>query len=198
MHLGEPVGQQPVLGHGVEDPGLAHEHDQDDGAQARDGAQLDDGPQPEQPRAGGVHAHGHGIRHQELVVLDDAGQDQGHEDVEHRADRQGTQDADGHVLLRVLRLLGRGGDRVEADVGEEDDPGPAQDAAPAVMAEMAVVGRDEGHPILGMDVLDAEGDEEQDHADLGDDDDVVEVGGFLDADDQQSGDDRDDERRPGS
>ena len=40
--------------------------------------------------------------------------------VEDRADQQRADQADRHVALRVLGFLGRGRDRVEADIGEED------------------------------------------------------------------------------
>ena len=53
--------------------------------------------------------------------------------VEHRADGERAEDADRHVALGVVRLLRRGRDRVEADIGEEDDGGAAHDAAPAVL-----------------------------------------------------------------
>ena len=46
-----------------------------------------------------------------------------------------------------LRFLRRGRHGVEADVGEEDDAGAAQHAAPAVLAERAGVGRDERMPV---------------------------------------------------
>ena len=49
-------------------------------------------------------------------------------DVEDGADDERGDDADGHVALRVLGLLGVGGDRVEADVGEEDDRRAGQHA----------------------------------------------------------------------
>ena len=49
-------------------------------------------------------------------------------DVEDRADDQRGDDADRHVALRVLGLLGVGRDRVEADVGEEDDRRPGEHA----------------------------------------------------------------------
>ena len=63
-----------------------------------------------------------------------AGQRQRHHDVEHRADGERAEDADGHVALRVSRLLRRGGDRVESDVGEEDHPRAAHDAVPPILA----------------------------------------------------------------
>ena len=40
--------------------------------------------------------------------------------------------ADGHVALRFLRLFGVRGDRIEADVGEEDDRRPEHDPRQAV------------------------------------------------------------------
>ena len=70
-----------------------------------------------------------------------------HDRVDHGADRERAEDAEGHVALRVLRLLGRGRDGVEADVGEEHDRGALVDAAPAV-------GR-EGRPVGRVDVEDA-------------------------------------------
>src|SRR2546430_13387159 len=50
-----------------------------------------------------------------------AGEHSGDDLVQDSADDQTRQDADGHVALRVLGLLGRSGDGIEADVGEEDD-----------------------------------------------------------------------------
>ena len=54
--------------------------------------------------------------------------------VEDGAHHQRPEDADRHVLLRVLGFLCGGRHRVEADEGEEDDAGAADDAAPAVDA----------------------------------------------------------------
>ena len=61
----------------------------------------------------------------ELGVGHDAHQHGRGEDVEHGADQQRTDDADRHVARRVLRLGAGGGDRLEADVGEEDRRGAA-------------------------------------------------------------------------
>ena len=63
--------------------------------------------------------------------------------VEDGADDQRPEDADRHVALGVLGLLRRGRDGIEADVGEEDDPGAAQHAADAELTR-AGVGRNEG------------------------------------------------------
>ena len=43
----------------------------------------------------------------------------GHRDVEDGADRSEAMMPMRHVALRILRLLRRGGDRVESNVGEE-------------------------------------------------------------------------------
>ena len=96
-----------------------------------DRAQLDD---PGQPR----HAHGvdgdrNRIGHVELLVIDDARQHDCPQAVENRADDERADDADRHVALGVLGLLGGRGDGVEADVSEEDQASPAEDAAPAVI-----------------------------------------------------------------
>ena len=80
---------------------------------------------------------------------------------------------DGHVALRVARLLGRGRDGVEADVGEEDDRRRARDAAEAV-------GR-ERRPVVGLHV------ERPDDHEEGDDDQLerhhrrVQPGALVDA-----------------
>src|SRR4029079_11207526 len=56
---------------------------------------------------------------------DHAGSD---EPVEDRADQQAADEANGDVPLRVLSYLGRGRDRVEADISEEDRGGRPEDA----------------------------------------------------------------------
>jgi len=49
-----------------------------------------------------------------------------HQYVQHRADQQATEDADGHVARRILGFLRGGGDGIESDVGEEHDARGAQ------------------------------------------------------------------------
>ena len=61
-----------------------------------------------------------------------AGDHRRHGDIEHRAEQQRDEDADGHVALRIAGLFGVRRDRVEADVGEEDDRRPEHDARQAV------------------------------------------------------------------
>ena len=70
-------------------------------------------------------------------VVHHPGQHDGHRDVEHGDDGQRGQDAAWHVALRVLGLLGGGGDDVEADEREEHDRRAGQHAVPAVVAALA-------------------------------------------------------------
>ena len=63
------------------------------------------------------------------LVRHHAGEDDADEDVDDRADRETAEDADRQVALRILRLFGRGRNRVEADVREEDDRRALVDAA---------------------------------------------------------------------
>ena len=46
VKLGEAFWEKSVLGHGEEDTRLTHHHDEDHGAEAGDGAQLDEGSEP--------------------------------------------------------------------------------------------------------------------------------------------------------
>ena len=72
------------------------------------------------------------IGHVELLVIDDPGQNDRPQAIEDRADDQRTDDSDRHVALRVFGLLSGRRDRVEPDVGEEDEASPPENAAPAV------------------------------------------------------------------
>ena len=199
VHLAERDRQKAVLGHREEDAGLAEHQDEDDRAQAEDGAELDERGEPGE--AHGVDALGDRLGDVELVVGDDAGEHVSHEDVEHRADGEGAEHADRHVALRVLGFLRGGRDGVEADVGEEDHARGADDAVPAELA-LAQVRRDEealrvagGDPVGMEDVAEAERDEEHDDGHLEHDEGRVDLGRGFDADDEQGGDDRDDEHR---
>ena len=72
----------------------------------------------------------------ELRVLHHAGQHHGDRDVEDGDDRQRAENAAGHVALRVLGLLGGGGDDVEADEREEHDRRAGQQPVPAVVTAL--------------------------------------------------------------
>ena len=68
--------------------------------------------------------------------------DVGKNHIEHGAYQQGDQNADRHVPLRVLRLLGSCAHGVEPEEGEEYDGRPSQDAGEAIFAQHARIGRD--------------------------------------------------------
>ena len=105
-------------------------------------------------------------------------------------------DADRHVALRLLRLLGVGGDRVEADVGEEDERGARQHAdrlaagvgvAEEGLAEEADAGQAVGRervPVPRVDVEGADDDDEQHGRHLDHHHGGVEAGALADAVDE--------------
>ena len=186
--------QQSVLGHREEDTGLAHKLDQHDRHQADDGCDLDQGRQPEETH--GVDGHGHGRRDVEVGVAHDAGEDEREGDVDRRAGEEGPQDADGHVPLGILGFLRGRRDGVEAEVGEEHDPGPAEDAAPAEEAGHPGVRRDERMPECRLDEEQPGPDEDEDDADLEKDDDRIDGSRLLDAPDEDESDKGDDQKRP--
>ena len=87
--------------------------------------------QPGERRAERADGHGDGRGHVELRVIDDAGQHERDGDVKHGANAQRTEQGDGHVALRIFRLLRGGGHGVKSDVGEENHARRAHHAAPA-------------------------------------------------------------------
>src|ERR1700748_3713610 len=72
----------------------------------------------------------------------------GPQKLEEGEDPKGADQSDRHVALRVLGLLGGGGDRVEADVGEEDRGGRAQHARPARAQRVAPALGGEGGEVV--------------------------------------------------
>ena len=111
----------------------------------------------------------------------EAGEADGDGDIEHGADDQRGDDADGQVALRIAAFFGGGGDGVEADVGEEDDGAAGEHARPAVGHE--------GMPVAGMDEADGGEDEDEDGDELDADHHVVGRGRLADAADQDDGED---------
>src|SRR5207302_10434035 len=96
-----------------------------------------------------------------------------------------AQDPDGQATLRVLRLLGGRGDRVEPDVREEYDRRPLMHAAEAVWSERMIVRR--------VEVSEARDDEQTEHQELDRDHDVVYRGALANTEQQQPRDRRDDQ-----
>ena len=105
MNLIEAHRHEAVTTHRIEGPALGEEHAQDDCRQAADGASTDDGRtemesdvfQDEGGRSGRIE---HGIRN-------DASHGSADGDVQDRTDGQGRDDADRHVMFRILRFFCR-------------------------------------------------------------------------------------------
>ena len=114
--------------------------------------------------------------------------------VEDGADAQRRDQADGHVALRVLGFLGRRGDGVEADIGEEDRGGGAEDAqARAVaVAEPAVGG--EGGEVGAVDHRQGQDDEDGQGRDLDGDQNGVDARALAGAQHQQARDQQGDQQ----
>src|SRR5579859_3000990 len=74
-------------------------------------------------------------------------QQTGNEEVEYGANNQGPEDADGHVLLWIFRLLRRSRNGIKSDIGEEDDSSASQYARPPKRPESPCIGRDKDLPV---------------------------------------------------
>ncbi len=186
--------QQPVARHRIEDARLRQHHDQDDRGQA--GERAED-HRDRQPLQLGMRLQCSGDRCCviQLRIFEHAREHAGHQHVQDRADDETGENAERHVALRILRFLRRRGDRVEADVGEEDDAGGADDAAPAELAPHARVLRNERLPVVGGDVERTEADHQHHDADLDRDHDRVRQRRLADAEHEDDGDYGDDEYR---
>ena len=178
MNFRRPLGQKPVTGHGEEDAWLPilkdekHSGHRDDGAEREQSADARQSRDLERPRQW--------VGDAQLIVACHPREDGADDDVDNRANGQATEDPARHVALRILGLLGRRRDRVEADVGKEDDRGALMNAGPAVRREWMVV--------LGVDVHQPDDHEECEHDQLHRNHDVVGAGAFANAQHQQPGD----------
>src|SRR5258708_21696550 len=139
MDHAEHVGQQSVCGHGKEPPRLPQQHDHDGTAQPHQCADFDHQASP--TYSSNVNADRQRIAHVQVFVIDQAAQNTGGQDVQHGADDQRTQNADGHDFGRVLGLLGGGGNGVKTAVREEDDGHTAGSARPSVNTPNASISR---------------------------------------------------------
>src|SRR5262249_54262899 len=93
VNIGEDLGQEAVARHGEEDARLAEQHDQDHAGIAGDDADHDAALQPTgKERNDGGYGSGVAL---ELGVVNHAGEHAGEEDVEHGADGERSDDADG-------------------------------------------------------------------------------------------------------
>ena len=195
MRLAEDLRHETIAAHRVEHARLAEQHHKDD---RRETGQNRDRHELAEPRVAGHEGHDRlGDRRfltgrAEELDRRHTAQHVREEHVENRADHQRTENADRHVLLRVLGFLRRGRDGVESDEREEHDAGRTKDAHDAAVWMDDALRRGEGRRfgdvrrvVRGADEAPANHDHRAHDRDLGDDDDAVDEGGFLRAADEQ-------------
>src|SRR5829696_8064162 len=179
MDLREPARQQLVPAHCEGDPALAEHQDHHHHREPYEDCERDD--QPRRREGCRLQRRGRRGRGGQRIVGHESRKDDGGQDVENRADRQGAQDADGQVSLRIARLLGGGGHDVETYVGEEDQRRRREDARHAVygvypqkarqevdleLLPSRLRRRDEGREVRGRYVEYSEAYDEQRNEDL--------------------------------
>ena len=132
----EDAGQQAVAGHGEPDAGLAELKDEDGRDHAQQRADENDQAHPVQHGAAGAAGCSRlsALTTGAASPITDlpghnAAEHDGDAAVEHGAGDQRGQNAEGQVALRIAALFGGRRNRVEPDVGEEDD-GAAGQARP--------------------------------------------------------------------
>src|SRR4030095_5291354 len=108
-----------------------------------------------------------------------------------------SQDSLGHILLWVACFLRGSRNSIESDIGKEDHTGSSKHARPAILAKSSFIRRDEGRPVgtghsrVLREPVGSDAEEDQQYGHFYNNDEVVEVGGFLDTDDENRGDERD-------
>src|SRR4030043_726814 len=182
---GEGGGQEAVPGHDHEDPDLAVEGDEQGRDHPDDGARGHQGAPPADADPG--EGCGEGVADVDLLIRNHTGQDKGYGEIEDDDDPQADHEAQGDCALGIAGFLGGRGDRVEPDVGEENEGGSGHDPLPAERSERVEVGE--------IDMGNAQKDKQQDHGDLDSDDDVVELAAFPDPDVEDPADAHGDEDR---
>ena len=152
----EERGHHAVAAHREEDARLAVDHDQRDAEDRDHGAGGQQGGRP--GRAGNVLEDGREARLLAVEVGRRLGGDgdDGHEHVDARHHHQGDEDRQRQVPAWVLDLLPRGRDRIETDVGEEDDARARHHAAEPERREV--------RQVVGVPAGDANEDEQHQHA----------------------------------
>src|SRR5713226_4736322 len=165
MDVGEEfLGQQTIVGHGVEDASLPQKHDQHHAGESSECAEGDD--------VGGAgqssiqESAGDGGFDVDFAPGHHAGQHGSDQNVEDGADHQRSNNSYGQIALRVLGFLGGGGDRIKSDVGEEDISRACADAGESHGGKCVPVSA----PVAGAQVAEAQSDDEQHHRHLDDDD----------------------------
>ena len=126
------------------------------------------------------------LRRPPSTSKDEAGKTDRDRDIEHGANDERGDDADGQIPLRLAAFFGRGRYRIEADVREENNGPASQDAGHAVGHERM--------PVSGMNKVDGRGDEDEDGDELDADHHVVGRGRFANAADEDDSENQDHEK----
>ena len=191
VDVAEHGRQQPVAAHAVEHAALPHEHHHYHARIAQQDGEHDASVEPREVGhdravgAGRAHVlHGGGSRRDAFhagifAVVHHADHHEREEYVEHGAKEQRAENADGHVAPGVNRFLRSGAHGIEAYVGEEEDSGAAQHAAPAEVAKRAGVFGDKRREVVGIDIEEADADEHDYHQQFQKYDEVVEARAAL-------------------
>ena len=193
MHATEHFGQQSIARHGKPHPRLSELKHQQRRDHAHHGAEQHGQLGPvQQGGFRGSRQHAHAVDHgsgivDQVVPRHDSGEHHGHRDIEHGADDQRGNDANGNIALRILGFFSRGRNGVESDVGEEDDGAAGEHARPAFGYEgMIVRGMNESHSYE---------DERQDGRNFQQHHDVVGFGRFANAAHQHDCQQQDNQKR---
>ena len=208
VHLRQHAGQQAIAAHHEEHAGLREHHHEHDRRQRETGRQAEhvahagmaDGAQHVRQRFVGANnrqsgfgkglALGHQFRRTGLqgfavraehrlraIAADHAGT---HQHVENGADGEAGNQPDRDVALWILGFFGRGGHRIEAHEGKEDD-GSRTNGASGAQGQ-------EGFELVGRGGRNRQEDERRQRDHLHGDQHGVDCGAFLGAQHQQPGD----------
>ena len=182
---GEQWRQQTVPAHGQKDAGKPVIHDEHDRGQTGNGPRRHQAGPPRVAQAQGD------IRHWrsdiEGGVRDRGGEQAGGQDIDQGADRQGCQNTDGQITLRITGLLRRGGDGIETQVGKDHQGSTADHPTPT-----------EGHeglPVRWIHMGQGNADEQGDGQQLDKHHGGIEAGALPYTQDEQQAEDQDDGRR---
>eukprot|EP00123_Amoebidium_parasiticum_P000942 comp11893_c0_seq1/m.6538 comp11893_c0_seq1/g.6538 ORF comp11893_c0_seq1/g.6538 comp11893_c0_seq1/m.6538 type:complete len:392 (+) comp11893_c0_seq1:683-1858(+) len=150
VHLGGNLGEETILGHGVEHAGLGQEQDHEHRRQTSNGTHSNKGREPR--KANLLSGIGDRMGNTKLGVGHHARDNQAHSHVQHGAHGQRPKDTDGEVTLGVFGLLAGGGNCVKSDEGKEYGCGCLKHTCETVAAKAALVCRHEGRPIVRVDL----------------------------------------------
>ena len=138
-----PPRQKPIASHSEEDARLTVLEYQQHRRHRYDGTKREQSTQARQ--AGDLECSRQGIRNPQLIVTRHSREHGSDDDIDDGANRQSAENAKRQIPLWILRLLGRGRDRVEADVCEEHDRRALMNTGPTVRRERMIVLRIDVH-----------------------------------------------------